>query len=110
MIKFYTAKNYKNGKYIMSRYKHNDFYIICAFIVVGVILLFVEFFSENPSLMTMAEIMIVGLLPLALFTPVNKYFNVLTWIQSMLAFQTRNKNYLWGGVDYEIEDQDKSAE
>jgi len=101
MIKFYTAKNYKSGKFILSKYKQSDFYIIAGSIAIGIVLLFVEFFSDNPSLLIMAVIMAIALSPLVLFTPSGKYFNLFTYIQTVISYQMRPKHYRWGGIIYE---------
>ena len=100
-IKFYSPKNYKNGKYILSKYKPGDFAIMVSGLIGGVVLVIAMVFVGNPSLTKLGIVAAIAMIPLVIYFPSDKYFNLLIWGQTMLGFYLKRKKFYWGGIIHE---------
>ena len=105
-MEFICPKNYKAGKYIVSKYRKIDLLILGASGVFGVMVL-ISFSSMSSSLKSV-NLGIIGLIlsgiiisvGILLTMKIPYYHNVLEWILTLIKFFTKIKKYEWKGINY----------
>lgn len=98
---FTTVKNYKNGKYILNRYKKGDFLIILIGIGIASIGFFTNFILD-PQGMTFFKILfflLFGIVPLLIFKSSVLYHSFFIYFRTRIRFLKRKKKYIWKGIE-----------
>lgn len=103
-MEFTTPKNFKNGKYIMNRFRLSDLLILLGGIAGTVVLFFIVLtliitMRINPFFLflTLVPLIISALLTLI---PATIKHNTLEVLKIRTAFKKRTKFLIWEGVNH----------
>ena len=109
-LQFICPKDFKNGKYIFSKYRAIDLVILIAEGIIGLLISLVLLqiaLSIRSLAIAIASIFLGGLIIVLSFILVQKvsyYHNVLEWCLVWIEYLTRKKRYMWKGIFYKDED------
>lgn len=107
-MEFYTPKNFKNGKFLMNRFRKLD--LLLLFIGLGMTV--VLFYSSIISLVIykysvffgllflLFSLLPLGIVILLVFIPTQVKHNLLEVIKIHFLYKKRKKSYYWGGVQH----------
>lgn len=98
---FTSVKNYKNGRYVLNRYKKLDFTIIVVGVIIAALGIFVNFIID-PKGMSFFKIiffLLFGIIPLLIFKPSLLYHSFFIYTKTRIQFWKRPKKYIWKGIE-----------
>ncbi|MCD7893253.1 MAG: hypothetical protein LUG60_06055 [Erysipelotrichaceae bacterium] len=112
-MRFIIPKNFKMGKYLFNKYRTTDLIILIVGCLIGmVIAVSMVMITLNTSIIIFSIIGIIIGFTIAgaciiLIANTPYYFNYLEFILTVIDFYTRDRTFIWYGIDYNYEEDDK---
>lgn len=108
---YLCPKNYKNGKYILSKFRKIDLLILILSCVVAIIFFIaitqIGLATQNIKIIIFGLILAVfiALSGTLLILKVPNYHNVLEFLIIYFSYLSKNKKYKYKGINYKGEDK-----
>lgn len=112
-MQFICPKNYKSGKYFMSKYRKIDVVIIVTGTIFGMILTLTMITIANGKGTFFMGIMgaVIGMLiagtVIILTLNIPYYHNVLEWLLNVIKYCTKTRRYAWKGINYNEDEEEE---
>lgn len=96
---FFTPKNFKNGRFILLKYRWRDLLFAIIGVAVSTILVvgYVTIFSEYNIALILLMLLPAGT-SLMLVMPFGIYHNVMEFFKMTLKSMNESKTYTWEGI------------
>ena len=103
ILVFNTPKNFKRGKYLLSRYRLKDLVIMVAIMLISLaaIIVYLTLFPDQDMQIHLLVVILL-LLPIGgvylLFMSMPVYLNLFEYITAFFFFRRKQKKFKWEGI------------